>query len=279
MNNNRALGISLGVAAFAVLFVNNYVTSTIESARREIGEQRSVVVAKRDIRELETLDETNLELRAVPANFAQPGTAGKTEELRGALAIAPIAKGEQVTRTKITVAGPRPGLARQVASGKRAVTMRINDENGVARLLKPGDRVDVVATIDPSDSGRKAFFETHVILQDVTVPATGKYVTNNLPGIYELDSFRTSTTRRGNPVPLAEYTNYATVTLEVAAAELTKAVFAVQNFNLYLALRNNDDIGAREETFTKTMLRDFLPGSLAGAPAAAPAPAGPPAKK
>jgi pilus assembly protein CpaB len=263
MNNNRAFTVSFLVAAAAVAMVHSYVTSSEETYKQVYGRDRVVVVASKDINELDLLNETNLKTIPVPDHFAQPGTSSSLDDFRATLAIAPIAAGEQITRTKVTMAGVRPGLARQVAAGKRAVTIRINDETGVAKLLKPGDRVDVAATIDPSGSGNKLNFETRVILQDRLVLATGKYVTNSIPGILEVDPYKSSSKHK---VPLSEYMSYATVTLEVDALQMPSLVYAAENLPIYLALRSADD--STIENFDKAMMKDFIGKEV---PAIAPA--------
>ena len=219
------------------------------------GTDKAVVVAKRDIKELELLDETNLTLESVPNKFVQPGTSASINDFKSALAVAPISKGEQITRTKVTQLGARTGLARQIAVGKRAITVRINDETGVAKLLKPGDRVDVLSTIDPSGSGNKLMLETRTILQDVIVLATGKYVTNTVPGILEADPFRGEGPK--TPLNLATYTAFANVTLEVTPNDAQILVYAAKNLDIYLALRNNDD-SKREDDLGKTMMKDLM---------------------
>lgn len=273
---SRAFTISFGIAFLAVMLVYSYVQNTVSEARKPFGEETAVVVAKKDIKELDTLDETNLTLAPVPRKYIQTGAAFSIDELRGTLAVTPIYRDEQVTRSKITVPGVRPGLARQVAPGKRAVTIRVNDETGVAKLLKPGDRVDVAATIDPTGSGNKLALETRVILQDRLVLAIGKYVTNSVPAILESDPFHRE---RKSKVPLAEYVNYSTITLEVDPPEVTRLIYAATNLPIYLALRNNDEIRVDVE-FPKTMMRDLASPPAAAAPAAGPQPVqGNPAKK
>lgn len=250
---NRSFTISFVVAAFAVMMVYSYVSSTEEANRLKYGVETPVVVAKRDIKELEVLDETNLTITQVPREFKQPGTAAKLEDVTGGLAIGPIYKNEQITRSKVTHLGARTGLARQVAIGKRAVTIRVNDETGVAKLVKPGDRVDVLANIDMA-AGNKALVEVRTILQDVLVLATGKYVVNTVPGILEVDPVKQTQKSR---VSLTEYTTYPNVTLEVDPFQAQSLIFASVNFNgVYLVLRNNDD--NMKEDLQKTMAADLL---------------------
>jgi pilus assembly protein CpaB len=273
--NNRAFTISFVVAVLAVMMVYSYVSSTEEEFRKMYGTDKAVVVAKRDIKELELLDETNLTLISVPNKFVQPGTSGSINDFKSALAIAPINKDEQITRTKVTQLGARTGLARQVAVGKRAVTIRISDEQAVAKLLKPGDRVDVMATIDPSGSGNKLFLEARTILQDVLVLATGKYVTNTVPGILETDPFRGDGPK--TQVNLSTYTAYANITLEVDPFQAQTLYYAAKNLDIYISLRNNDD--NLKEELGKTMMKDLMGKDGANLKPPPPAAGGVPAKK
>jgi pilus assembly protein CpaB len=251
--NNRAFTISFVVAILAVSMVYSYVSSTEEEFRKMYGTDKTVVVAKKNIKELDILDETNLTFQNIPNKFVQPGTSNSINDFKSALAIAPINEGEQITKTKVTQLGARTGLARQIAVGKRALTVRISDESGVAKLLKPGDRVDVLSTIDPSGSGNKLFLETRTILQDVLVLATGRYVTNTVPGILEIDPYKADSK---NTVKLSEYVQYPNITLEVDPFQAQTLVYASKNLDIYLTLRNNDD--NVKEDLGKTMMKDLM---------------------
>lgn len=253
--NNRAFTISFVVALLAVMMVHQYVTSTEETYRQRFGVEVAVVTAMKDIEELATLDKTNLELALVPKQFVQPGAVNKIEDFDGALAIAPIAKGEQITRSKVTMLGSRTGLSRQVAVGKRAVTVTVSDTKGVSRLIKPGDRVDVVAFIDYG-KGEVDQREAKTVLQDVLVLATGKFVTNTVPGVIERDP-NGKKEKTPKPTSLSEYTSYGSVTLEVDPVDAQKVIMLeVAHGGVFLTLRNNDD-NVREEIET-VGLNDIL---------------------
>lgn len=251
--NNRAFTISFIVAVMAVMMVYSYVTSTEETLKEQYGVEETIVVAKKDIKELDVLDETNLATIPVPRNFKQPGVSSNINELKGGLAIAPIGKGEQITKSKVTQLGARTGLSRQIAIGKRAATIMVDDQSAVAKLIKPGDRVDVLANVNPNPSNKLAA-EVYTLLQDVLVLATGKYVTNTVPGILETDPFRqdSKTTRK-----LSEYTTYPNITLEVDSFQAQVLVWAERNGNgLSMVLRNNDD-NVKEEV-RKTVITDII---------------------
>lgn len=268
--NNRAFTISFIVAVLAVSMVYSYVSATEEEFKKQYGTEKAVVVAKKNIKELDILDESNLTLINVPSKFVQPGTSSTINDFKSALAIAPINEGEQITRTKVTQLGARTGLARQIAVGKRAMTIRIDDNSGVAKLIKPGDRVDVLATIDPSGSGNKLFLESRTILQDVLILATGKFVTNTVPGILESDPFKPE---NKTTVGLSSYTQFSNITLEVDPFQAQTLYYAQKNLDgIYLSLRNNDD--NMKEELGKTMMKDLM-GKDGGAVGAGAQPRGP----
>ena len=71
------------------------------------------------------------------------------------------------SRTKITGAGQRATLSALVRDGIKAVTIRVNDVDGVGGFVLPGDRVDVVMTrqVDKTEASNE------VVLQNVRVLA------------------------------------------------------------------------------------------------------------
>ena len=87
--NNRAFTISFIVAVLAVSMVYSYVSATEEEFKKQYGTEKAVVVAKKNIKELDILDESNLTLVNVPSKFVQPGTSATINDFKSALAIDP----------------------------------------------------------------------------------------------------------------------------------------------------------------------------------------------
>src|SRR6478735_3041179 len=81
--------------------------------------------------------------------------------------LSPIEANEPVLALKVTGAGQRATLSSLVEDGMKAVTIRVNDVEGVGGFVLPGDRVDVVLTrqID------KGAATTEVVLQNTRVLA------------------------------------------------------------------------------------------------------------
>jgi pilus assembly protein CpaB len=81
--------------------------------------------------------------------------------------LTPIEMNEPILASKITGPGQRATLSATLQDGMRAMTVRVNDVDGVAGFVLPGDRVDVALTrqIDRGNS------MTDVVLQNIRVLA------------------------------------------------------------------------------------------------------------
>ncbi len=247
--NNKALTLSLAMAALAVFFVQSYVSSIEEEAKKKFGTAVLVVKAKKDIKEQETINEKMLELSEIPAKFLEPNAIsfakGEIEKetsqglrvIVNNVALVPIKAGEQITTNKITEPSIRTGLSPQVTPGKRAVSVPVSEVTGVSKLVKPGDRVDLIAVLDRGSGKENRVVKT--ILQDVVVLSIGRHVTNNLARVVEADPYGGKEKIR----PLSEDTSFTSVAVEVdpTQAQMLTLILANGENSISLALRNNDD--------------------------------------
>ncbi|MCO4795513.1 MAG: Flp pilus assembly protein CpaB, partial [Bacteriovoracaceae bacterium] len=163
--NTRAFTLALIIAALAALMVNTYIDDKETQITQQYGTKTTVVIAKKDIAELELIDDSKVTIKPVPKNFKMPGGFSKISEVENTVATVPIRKGEQITKPRVIFPGARTGLARQVSVGRRAVAIQITENQAVSKLLKPGDRVDVLASINYAP-GRKDLQKIKTILQD-----------------------------------------------------------------------------------------------------------------
>lgn len=248
--NSRAFTTSLLLAGIAVFMIYSYIESRETELQSDYGNQTPVVVAKEDIKELEIIDDRKVKLVNVPKKFQMPGSFSRVEDLYNTIAAVPIKKDEQITVPRVTYPGAQSGLSRQISIGKRALSIQVTEGQAVSRLLKPGDRVDVLALLDYA-SGKKEKLKVKTVLQDVLVLSTGLYVTNSVP----LVNLKAGNDTR--QMKLNSYTNYNTVTLELSPFEVQKMVFLISASNgIYLSLRNNDD--KTVERIQATRLYDVL---------------------
>ena len=150
----------------------------------------------------------------------------------------PIKKGEQVSYNKLTEPNMRTGLAPQVAPGRRAISIPVGEMTSVSKLIKPGDRIDLIAVMQLGSSKDTRMAKT--ILQDVVVLATGRSVSNNVARVVETDPYGGGPPKVRN---LNEDSSWSTLTLEVEPPQAQMlALIATNADNIIMAsLRNNDD--------------------------------------
>lgn len=248
--NSRAFTLSLLIAGIAMFMVYSYIDGVESGFKEQYGSEVPVLVAKTDIKELELIDDRKVTLINVPQKFKMPGAFKSPEEVYNTIAAVPIKEGEQITRPRVTWPGDRTGLSRQISVGKRAFSVQVSEQQAVSRLIKPGDRVDVLTLVDYA-GGRKEMMRIKTALQDVYVLATGKYVTKEIPMVgYQVD-------KAVKTMNLNTYTNFNTVTLELSPYEVQKIIFLITaGQGIYLSLRNNDD--KTIERISATRLFDVL---------------------
>jgi pilus assembly protein CpaB len=258
--NSRAFTLSLVIAAVAMFMVYSYISGQEAEWVKKYGKSVSVVKAKVDINELELIDDSKVYMESVPQQFVQPGSFKKLEEVYNTIATVPLKKGEQITAPRVTYPDARTGLSRQVSIGKRAISVQLSEEQAVSKLLKPGDRVDILALVDYA-GGRKEYSKVKTILQDVLVLATGLSVTNTIPLI------GIKTPEEIKKLNLNTYTNFNTITLELNPYEVQKLIYTVSaaQGRIFLSLRNNDD--KQIQRISGTKLFDLLGDDAAEAKA------------
>lgn len=235
-NETRTLWISIGSALFAVILLYGWAQDKRANYARKFGQSKTVVVASVDIREFEILDESKVEIVEKPSDFVEPAALQNPTEIVGQIALAPIKKGEQILNTKLVFPDKSTGLSMQVSPGKRAATIPISEVSGVAKLIKPGDRVDIIAGVDDGE-GLKKERRLRTILQDIPVLATGQSIVDNLPIQVikgDADNYEIRNLRVDN--------NYSTITVEVSPADAQNLFYLISiSAPINFSLRNPND--------------------------------------
>jgi pilus assembly protein CpaB len=142
---------------------------SLEAQKRPLATQ-TLVVASKPLRygnELtqQALQEIPWVEQALPA-----GAFAKISDLLAGgkrVVLAPIEVNEPILAVKITGPGQRATLSAMLHEGMKAVTIRVNDVDGVAGFVLPGDRVDVALTRLDGKGGAT----TDVVLQNAQVLA------------------------------------------------------------------------------------------------------------
>ncbi len=132
------LAVVAGAGSFTI--VRGY-AAEIEALRPAAGDAVTVVVAERDLARGSAIGEDAVRLERMPSAYAPPGAFRTVKDVVGRTLVADLAEGEAVTQTRVGGAGGP--VASLVTSGLRAFVVASGLPAGV---LRPGDRVDVIAT-------------------------------------------------------------------------------------------------------------------------------------
>jgi pilus assembly protein CpaB len=239
-NETRTLYISVAAALFAVFLLYSYTQEKSAELTKKFGAKQRVVVAAVDINEMETIDDTMLQVVEKPVSFIEPQAVSDPEQLVGMVTLAPIKKDEQVLQSKVNQPGPVTGLSLQISPSKRGVAIPVNEVNAVSKLLNPGDRIDIIAAIDVG-KGLNQRREVKTLMQDVVILATGLRVSNELPILYEKQGREEfiKNLRRDNP--------FATITVEASPEEAQDLIYLLSTSpgSIFLTLRHPSDHSKR----------------------------------
>lgn len=165
MNPKQTLITAVALGVVAALFAGLWFHGK-EKSLEGMSAPAPALVAVQYIASGARIDGTLVEVKQIPRAFIQPGALRSAEEAEGQVALAPIAPGEQILANKLTTTGVALALA--VPPGKRAVTVAVDQAAGVAGLLKPGDLVDVLVTVEEGAQPK-----TYVLMQVAPVLAVG----------------------------------------------------------------------------------------------------------
>lgn len=128
-----------------------------------------VVVAARDLPFGTVLGTADLALADYPADSQPAGSASDPAELVGMVNLMPLEADEPVLLAKLS--GEGAGLSALVPASMRAASLALDAIAGVAGAIQPGDRVDVLSTVENGGSGGKV--TTRTALEDIQVLAVG----------------------------------------------------------------------------------------------------------
>ncbi|MBO8127388.1 MAG: Flp pilus assembly protein CpaB [Firmicutes bacterium] len=175
----RQLVLLVLATGFTGLAVNWYLTG-LENEATASAELVPVIVAARDLEEGQALNPADLTIREVPAGFQLEGNylAGCQKDLVGKTVRYPVQAGEQITEAKLASESEGTALGKRwyIIQGKVVV-----DQS----LLKPGDRVDIIAVLVDEDGKRSATCLLQNVLIAQLVEAGGELygMGNNIQGV------------------------------------------------------------------------------------------------
>ncbi len=161
------LGLLAAVAGYAGL--NAMARQVVASTSKQFV---PVVVSATDLTFGTKLDKAQLRVARYPKESVPAGAFSDLDSVAGQTTKIFLAAKEPITATKLSSRGG--GLSMLVRSGFRATSLEVNQVSGVSGFVLPGDRVDVLCTVDSRGSNDAV---TRTILQNAEVLASGQRTT------------------------------------------------------------------------------------------------------
>lgn len=234
MEKTRQRGvIFMAVAVILALTAGVLFSSYLGALEEELGAKIEVVTAKVDIPERMQITVDMVELTEIPRKYAQSSYLLDVEDVQGdTVALVNIARGDILQHNMIDRnAGLEPGM--------RAVSVDVNRVQSVGGSIRPGNRVDIVASYE-DDEGGKRVLKTVLLFQDVLV--LGVSTLNARPSAPTAEELaQAEEEERATPTPIpqtlpaaryspsGELLSEATVTLALPAEEAMKLIY-MNNF-------------------------------------------------
>jgi pilus assembly protein CpaB len=130
-----------------------------------------VVVAASDLDVGADLTKDTVRIIEWPSSAAPANAISDPEQVIGRGLVVPMIQNEPFLELKMAPKDAGAGLPPAIPPGLRAVSVKVNEVIGVAGYVLPGTRVDVVATVSPTQSASD--MTSKVILTNVEVLTAG----------------------------------------------------------------------------------------------------------
>lgn len=181
-----------GILAYGLLSNSSSVTSSVGLAR----DTQQVVVAASDIPFRRSISEAELTLQEFPAEAVPEGAAVTFDQVLGKMSTTDIFNGEPVLVQQLVLPDiVTQQVALSVPQGKIVTTVPTDSELVRHRLIRPGDRVDLLATFELEvirEQGSSPMPESIALLQNTEVHAIVLPMLPDLIGTQEGGVFRSS---------------------------------------------------------------------------------------
>ena len=180
---NSRIVIALAVSAGMALLVTGifYQVALSGGPSAEAAPMTEVVTAVKDLEIGATITAKDLRLEPWPTSNLPKGGFSAVEEVIDRAAVSRVLAGEPILERRLAARGAGVGLSTKVPEGMRAMSVRVDDVNGVAGFVIPEARVDLLITGGPR-SDRSGERRTKTILGNVRVLSAGEHLTPDASG-------------------------------------------------------------------------------------------------
>ena len=130
-----------------------------------------VVVAREDIPARTKITSEMVTLTPYPKDLITAGAILDRKEVEGHVVMVRVKAKEQIRATDLLGEGQTGGISYDIPEGMRAIAIGADEIKAVGTSVKPGDRVDILATYSEPNTHQET---TQMILQNVLVLAVNK---------------------------------------------------------------------------------------------------------
>lgn len=149
---------------------------------------KSLVIVKTNIPARSVIVASQLEVKDVPENGYPQGGFSTIQNVVGSVALIKLTTGDLVVSAMLESPNSKNlnkenslggTTALTIPDGKRALAIPISLVSGIGYAVKPGDHVDILATIEIKDTTEPAMVATTLAAQDVLVLSVGESITGD----------------------------------------------------------------------------------------------------
>jgi pilus assembly protein CpaB len=245
------LGFAIVIALITSVMLYNWLNQNkSHAAHVQTLKTQGIAVATAELAWGTVLTKQMVEAVAFPADTLPDGAIRDADSLVGRVVLVNMKRNEPILESKLAPTSvTRGGVAAVTNPDKRAMAVKVDEVVGVAGFVKPGDRVDMMVTIQPRHGGDSM---TKVVLSNTLVLAVGS----------EIDQ------KSANEKPLP----VTVITVEVTPEEAEKLALATTEGKLRLALRNpmNPDVVMTKGATVNSLLASYRLYDQVEKPAATP---------
>jgi pilus assembly protein CpaB len=168
--NKAALILSLVCALIASFLVYRALTQNAAPKVVKIPKVE-VVCAKIAIPARSEISAAQVELRPIPQESVTSNMIRTLKDVTGKVTKSEIVRGEPVLAERLLKKGQKYSLSFLIPQGMRAITVAIDEVSGVAGFIRPGERVDVIGTVELGDAHLQTSW---TVIQDAEVLAVAQ---------------------------------------------------------------------------------------------------------
>jgi len=201
------IAVAVGVAAsvLSYLFLNNAQQRAYHNAKLV----QAYVVVKAVPATLNGTDAVNdgyIQRKKIPEEFRPTSAVTSLSSIEGKLAVAPFGVGQVVVSSMFASTSSSNSFERLIGPGQVAITASVDQVHGVADFPSPGDKVDLMVSLNGAET---------LLLQNVSVIAVGQSSTATVASIGQ----STTATSTPNTSGLYTFTVTPTNAARIALAE------------------------------------------------------------